>query len=704
MKLKYLSIVLVLLFACSSKQEKPARKIKTGMAEAMNEWYHQRSYPNALMDYSSYETAFNNVKWQSQNKSMTFAGQWEAKGPMNFGGRTLCMAFNPQNASTIWIGSASGGLWKSYSDGIGPNAWHNVATGFPVLGVAAIAIHPSDSNIMYIGTGEVYNYQNTGTGFSVRTTRGSYGIGILKSTDGGDTWNQILSWDYDDLKGVQDLIINSLNPNTIIAATTEGILQSFNAGNNWSTVLPTLMCTDLSYQPGDTNIVLAACGNSGTSGSGIYRSTDGGQNFTKVLSGLPSSYSGKAQLCFSTSSPDTVYASIGNQFVQVGLYRSVDAGVNWTLRNSTDICKYQGWYSHDVAVHPSNPNIVIQSGVDTYKSTNGGQSMVQKSYWYLWDLAATPIGGPEGPPDYMHGDVHHIYYHPVNANWVYFVNDGGVFRSSDGGETFNGINGSYQTQQFYANFSVSKSDSLFAIGGLQDNATPVYEGNLSWRRVIGGDGICTAIHPQNDSIVYASYQNLNMARSDDRAQNFTFINNWPSPGPTSGNFAGIYVVSNASPSTLFVGFDKIYKSTDGGFNWNATNSGNPIDGNPVQTIALSDNNANILYCSTAPVVNSTVGVYRSINGGNSYTNISIGLPNRFVLDFAIHPNSNNVVFAAIGGFGTPHLYTSPNSGSSWQAIGNGLPDVPLNTIVIDPMNPLIVYAGSDIGIFVSIDG
>ena len=148
-------------------------------------------------------------------RAQSFPGQWTAIGPKNFGGRTLCLAFNPQNAQTIYAGSAAGGLWKSYTGGTGANAWQPIPIGFPVIGIGAIAIDPNDSNTIYIGTGEVYNYQNTGTGFAIRTTRGTYGIGILKTTDGGITWTQTLPWQLSDLRGVQDIVINPQNTNTI---------------------------------------------------------------------------------------------------------------------------------------------------------------------------------------------------------------------------------------------------------------------------------------------------------------------------------------------------------------------------------------------------------------------------------------------------------------------------------------------------------
>ncbi|NIW79968.1 MAG: hypothetical protein GWN16_11135, partial [Calditrichae bacterium] len=128
--------------------------------------------------------------------------------------RTLVVEFNPQNPNTIFAGSASGGLWRSYSAGRGADAWEYVPTGFPVLGVSSIAFVPGDSNTFYIGTGEVYNYQNVGTDPAYRSTRGSYGIGILKTTDGGQTWSKSLDWSYNQQHGVWAVEVNPLNPNT----------------------------------------------------------------------------------------------------------------------------------------------------------------------------------------------------------------------------------------------------------------------------------------------------------------------------------------------------------------------------------------------------------------------------------------------------------------------------------------------------------
>ncbi len=683
-----------------SAQHEHEEKEAGGIAESMEEWFEQRAYPALTIDMERYANAYEQMRTQMATQKTSSNHQWEALGPKNFGGRTLFLAFNPQNASTLFAGAAGGGLWRSYSTGVGANAWQHVPVGFPVVGVAAIALAPNDTNVIYIGTGEVYNYQNVGTGFSVRLTRGTYGIGILKSTDYGATWVKSLDWAYDDMRGVQDIVVNPLHPNTVWAATSEGTYVSYDAGATWILKHNVLMATDIEMHPTDTSLIFIASGNLGSAGNGIYRTQNGGNTFTQLTSGLPASYSGKTMLSFSPSTPTTIYASIGDSLNGKGLYRSNNSGNTWALVNSLDYPLYQGWYSHDVAVSPVDPNFLMCVGVDSYRSTNSGTNLNQRSYWYKWDLNATTVGGSEGPNDYMHGDIHHILFKPGGDSIIYFATDGGVFRTLNRALTFEGCNGSYQTQQFYANFSNSATDSLFAIGGMQDNATAIYEGNAGWRRVIGGDGMSTAIDQTNDNKVYASYQYLNVYRSDDKAQSFNYLSNLPTGNAANTNFNGIYEVCEFSPNYVYAARDLVYQSVDYGASWITMA---PLDGNPINTIAIDPNDCERIYVGTTPRINPPAKIFKSTNGGNSWTNVTGILPDRFPMDIAIHPVNNDILYAVYSGFGTPHIYKSTNGAATWTAL-TGLPDVPTNTVVIDPLYPDYVYVGNDFGVYYSPDG
>ncbi|OWY19596.1 T9SS C-terminal target domain-containing protein [Sphingobacteriales bacterium UPWRP_1] len=674
---------------------------------ALQCWAFQRAYPGKNIDMRRLSKAFEQQYGKAFNtKAATEAaatGTWRSLGPKNIGGRTLCLAFNPFNPNTLYVGSASGGLWRSFSGGEGQQAWHRVETGFPVLGVSAIAVSPLDSNVLYLGTGEVYNYQNTMPGIAIRTTRGSYGIGILKTTDGGQTWSKSLDWSYTDLRGVQDLAINPLNPNTVFAATTEGIFRSQDAGNTWQQVSSVIMATGIDICPADTALLLATHGGIDNSAvSGIYRSADGGNSFTKITAGLPESFGGKAVLNFSPVNAGIVYASVAEPFNSIGLYRSVNAGLNWELLNSEDVAKHQGWYSHDVAVNPQNGNELLYVGIDVWKSEDAGITFEQKTYWYNWFFGQVPVGGPEGPCDYVHGDIHAVYYSPFTQNTAFLVTDGGIFRTTDGGACFEGLNGGYQTTQFYANFASSQIDSAFAIGGMQDNATAIYTGSDAWTRVIGGDGLSAAIHPQEPDILFGSYQYLGLQRSDNGGADFYGIQP-PLNSDDRVNFAAPYELAPANPQIMYAGSNFLYRSTDAGLNWERTSSVAPDGDNPVLAIAIANNNPDRLYFSTSPNSLPPAKVFTSINGGATFQNITANLPNRLITDIALHPQNADIAYVTLSGFGTPHVYMTEDAGLNWIPLTDGLPDVPANALLIDPDASEIVYVGNDLGVYYSLN-
>jgi photosystem II stability/assembly factor-like uncharacterized protein len=683
--------------------EKPFYKI-SGAYKAMNFWVDQRSFPNDFIPDVGYATAFEYIKEHLQPNfpRRDRIPTWESLGPHNIGGRTLALAFNPQNTNTLFAGSASGGLWKSYSGGVGAAAWEYVPTGFPVLGVSSIAIAPTDSNLIYIGTGEVYAYQNAQGSVVLRSTRGSYGIGILKSSDGGSSWEKTLDWSYFQSRGVQVIKMNPLNPNTLWAGTTEGTYKTVDAGNSWQMVDPTIMVTDLIISHEDTSTIFIACGNFSSPGRGIYRTNDNGNSWTLLNNGLPNSYNGKAHLSMYAQNSDILYASIGNGFTSYDgatwLCRTDNGGDNWQIVSTEDYSLWQGWYSHFVGIHPNDDQVILAGGIDIWKSNTGGTNLILKSYdnWYL---GLTLPGEPEGPPHYSHADHHTILYHPENPDIVYFGNDGGVFRSMDGGETFEGCNGGYQTQQFYPGFSNSSSDSSLAMGGMQDNASAIYEGTDAWRRVIGGDGSYTAINQDNNNILYGSYQYLNMRKSTNSGNNWS---NLYLPGGGNTAFIAPYIVCNDNPDVIYAGKSYMLKSVNAGSNWSTMNGGQMLDGNPIVSIDVSDEFCEILYTTTAPI-DSHCGVFRSFNGGENWDNITGTLPNRYPMDIVIGPDGDEILYVVMSGFGTSHLFRSEDAGDTWNDIGLGLPDVPTSAVFVDPLYPWHIYVGNDLGIFVSLD-
>lgn len=689
-------------------------KRTSGAGSALEMWSYERAYPYEHIPVSNYLEAFETKLKNSTNRSISIEGEWENLGPKNIGGRTLCLAFHPSDENIMYAGSASGGLWKTTTQGVGEDAWENVPTGFPVLGVAAIAIDQNDPNIMYIGTGETYGVGYAEPGTVNRLTRGTYGIGILKTVDGGANWIHVLSFDMDELKGVQDIAINVQNSSEVYAATTDGLYQSLDGGSTWDLILSEENCIDVEVDPNDGNIIYVTHGNFNydldPNLSGIYKSNDKGITFNELLDpGLVTAWSGNGKLSIDPTDSNTLYASLqvgwfnNGANTPAGLFKSTNAGVSWTKINDQNIAGWQGWYSHDIAINPANPTEIIYAGINTWKSINTGLTFSQKTA-NTWTMGEVPVDVPEGGPNYVHSDIHAVYYHPIN-NKLFLATDGGVFVSDDGELPYTTLNGGLQTTQFYANMGSSATNPDFCIAGAQDNASYVYKGNPSWWREIGGDGMSASVNQWNDQVVFGSWQGLNIVRSNDGGNTFA-----PAKPTLETNdftaFSAPYEIAPSSQNILYAGGTYLYKSTDGAANWTAVSNG-PVDVNPIMNIAISYQNPDIVYVSSSPDPTNGPGgakILKSVDGGFSFTQLTNGLPDRICKDIEIDPQDDSIVYAVFSGFGTDHVYKSVNGGADWISISNGLADVPANTILIDPLNANDIYVGNDLGVYYSNDG
>jgi hypothetical protein len=685
------------------KTDKTEREEREEIADAMDQWSFSRTFPDGVFHAENLQTAYNRREIQllSEADPHTVLPDWTSLGPANIAGRMLCLAFHPTDSLVLWAGSASGGLWKTTTGGLGANAWKRIKTGFPVLGVSSIAIAP-DGLTMYVGTGEVYGYRNAVGSLGIRTQRGSYGIGILKTTDGGLTWSKSMDWTQNNLRGVQKIVINPRRPSTVFATTTEGTYRSYDAGQNWTLVNSTQMAVDLDFAPNDTNRIFCTFGSLNNPQNGIFRSLDGGTNWTKLTTGLPTTYSGKALLTIAPSQPNTLYASIAEAESQIGLFKSTNGGDSWIMMNDDNVAQYQGWYSHDVAVHPQNPNFVVHIGINAQISTDSGVHFVPMS-----NSNDIPWGRDvETRGSYMHADMHAVYFSPFNANKTYFLTDGGIYKNDNIKaylETFDlhyqQLNGGLQTTQFYANFSNSEQDANFAIGGMQDNWTAIYDGQPNWNRVIGGDGMCTAIYPKNDSILFGSYQYLGIVRSKDRGTYYENIVLNQDIGATV--FNAPFVIAPSKPNVLYAGSERILRSNDIGLTFSAEIS--RIDSaNSINTIAVNPLRDSSLFAATFPMVTNVAKLFKSTQAGVNPVRAQ-GLPNRVFTDVAIDQKDTNTVFVTLGGFGTAHLYKSTDGGLTFQASGVGLPDVPTNTVLLDSSDRRFVYLGNDLGVYYSTD-
>ena len=687
----------------------------SGSYKAIEQWTWERSYPGTAIDPTKYMTAHRELIASSEQRSPG-DDAWDFIGPYNVAGRTLCMAFHPEDPDVMFVGSAGGGLWKTLTSGKGENAWQEVRTGFPVLAVSSIAIDQAHPDTMYIGTGEVYStYRNTAPGEVFRVTRGTYGLGVLRTYDGGQSWDQVDAATVEDLYGIQDIEIDPLDNNTIYTATTQGLKRSQDGGDTWQLLFNVPNAVDVEVVFSPKRKIFVTYGNLNFSDnsvpSGVYMSSDNGVTFTQITAGLPEVYSGKALITPSPSDPSTLYASIQHLSLSSfqdttshGLFRSTDGGSQWVRINNTNVAQFQGWYSHDVAVSPTNPEHIVHVGIDAWHSENGGDTLGIKTDWRLWTYGPLPNTGADGPPNYAHADMHAVYFHPQRAGEVYIATDGGIFVSEDGGLTYQSRNEGLHTTQFYAQMGSSATDSLLLITGAQDNSTYIRFEEDNWWRVIGGDGFSAYVHPDDNNIFYGSAQGLFLTRLD-IAQDTIFEIAPPLSANDQPAFNGPYTIPASRPDMLYAGAQHLYRSDNRGDTWQDI-SGSPVDpGNFITHISVDPSNHEIVYVATTSnpyAASSTAKLLKSQNGGITWTQLT-GLPDRVVREIAIDPNDALVIYAALSGFGSEHIYLSQDGGSSWSSRGSGLPDLPTNTVIVDPENSNDLYAGNDIGVYHSGD-
>ncbi len=703
----------------AGQRKKTPQEREAGADKQAASWFWSRAYPDPEGMNDKYYNgwlqaqAMKNPELKSQaattgtrntvSSMNLFSGNWTAIGPnQNIGGRVLCIAVDPTNSNNLFIGTASGGIWHSKTGGAGTNAWQPVSTGLPVLGVASIIIHPANPSIIYAGTGEVYRVDTSNIGFNVWKARGTYGVGVIKSTDGGNTWRKIYNKSLANLFGVQMLKFDPVNPDIIYACTTDGLYRTTDAGITFTKILDKIYVADIAIHPTNPALMLAAVGNLTNEDKGVYRSTNGGQTWTKITTGLPATFEGFIRFDNVAASPNLVVASIGRNASSLNeLFISNDFGSTWEVQLNSNHCQYQFWFSHDVAINPSNTNQLLMAGVPVLR-------------YNLTTEAANSIGG-------VHADIHDIEFDPSNSATVYITCDGGVYKSTNSGGSFSKINGGLQAVQFYASFAVSPTNPSLMIGGLQDNGVVRYTGT-GWTSVLGGDGGPCAFHPTNPNIVFASNDARRLLRSTDGGKSFSeVLSSWAFRADSRTGFMAPIAISQSNPAVMYVGTDNLHKSTTTGVSgsWNgntytsATRYVEAIHKTAV-SLAVAPTNPNVLYVSTSPFaqydndainlyINTPPNLFRSTNGGTSFINVKATLPDRFVMDFAINPRNEDSVWIVLGGYGTSHVYLSADGGNTWINKGLNLPDVPHNAIMLDPKNPKYVYVGNDLGVYVSPD-
>jgi photosystem II stability/assembly factor-like uncharacterized protein len=681
------------------------------------DWFaEQRAYPRDTLPREARLTAYRAMQ-RMVSLQATSTEQWVNIGPapmrdsiigrhkVDVSGRTTALAVDPRDSSVIYLGAAQGGVWKSTDDGA---SWTPLTDDQPSLAVGSLALDPSNPDIVYVGTGEPH-----ASGDSY------YGAGVLRSTDGGMTWQQLGASEFSGL-GISAIIVHPANSSIIYAASSaavgpegpltpaSGILRSTNGGQTWAAMRVCTGCygaSDLVMDPGNPSVLYAAFWE-----QGIFKSTDGGQIWHPLTSGLPAGDFRRIELAIAPSNPSVLYAgfdvAISGQYTGAKVFKTTDAGSTWQeLDRAPNYCGGQCWYDNVIAVHPSDPDTVYLGGSASYvsrptwtvrqvlvRSTDGGTT------W--WDMSPN-----DSPGRTLHPDMHAIAFDALNPQTIWVGNDGGVWKSTDGGLNWNNKNSNLATLQF-TGVAVHPTNPQIVFGGMQDNNKAKYTGSVAWEAMDAGDGGYAAIDPFDPRYFYGTRYEISFQRNSQGGSGP--YQDWPvkTSGINLNDRSLFYAPLTLDPSTpgvLYFGTHRVYRTTNRGDRWQAI-SGDLTLGRTrtaISTIAVAPTAPEVIYAGT-----SDGQVQVTTNTGSRWDNVTRSpLPNRFVSEIAVSYTSYRVAYVVFNGFNTHtpsrpgHVFRTIDAGATWQDVSSNLPDIPVLCIALDRDAPGTIYVGTDIGVF-----
>lgn len=679
-----------------------------------------------------------NERVNTEKTSFTRNFNWQSLGPYAMGGRITDVAIPKGEFFTMYVAAASGGIWKTTNNG---TTWKALFQHEASITIGDIAVADSDPNLVWAGTGEN------------NSLRSSYaGTGVYKSTDGGETWA---------LKGLTDsqhigrIIIHPTNKDIVYIAVIghlytknneRGLYKTTDGGETWKRVLffsDSVGVIDVAFAPDNPEIVYAAAWERSRKawnfveaghGSGIYKSTDGGQTWAQKTAGFPNDqHVGRIGFGTSKAAPNVLYALLDNQRMKapaqaadkqrmantsnnvvdsvvtgIEMYRSDDYGESWKLmskdfKNNWMYSVY-GYFFGNMAVDQQNPDIVYAGGIQLAKSTDKGQT---------WEYISRGKN--------VHADHHAIWVNPLNSNHVINGNDGGLDITYDGGESWQTI-ANLPIAQFYA-IEVDMQSPYNVYGGMQDNGTwmgssavPEAYGDIMgmspeyrWKFLTGGDGFFVQVDPTDHRTFYSEsqwgvlYRTKNgvqkRIRPRPKAKGERYRFNWNSP----------ILLSQFNHLTVYFGGNKLFKSLNQGDDWleispdlskqDSTRFGDVTFGT-ITTISESPFDPNLLYVGT-----DDGNVWVTQNGGVKWTLINASLPNLWVSRMVASQYQPGRVYVTHTGYREDHfdsyIHVSDDYGQTWKALSKNAPKEPVNVIREDRWNDQILYLGTDLGAYVS---
>jgi len=671
--------------------------------EPPTDWFFkQRAFPYKDIDTKTYLNSLNQKKQRLNNRTApaVFDKPWNFIGPTNVGGRITDIEMWPDDMNTILAGSASGGIFKSIDQGV---SWEPIFDAAASLAIGDMAISKSNPDVIYVGTGEA----NSGGGSIAYD-----GLGIYKSEDRGGTW---IHAGLEEVGSVGRIAINPKDEEEVYVAamgrlfglnSERGIYKTSDGGNSWEHILSVNDSTggiDLAIHHENPDTIFAALWERsrrpndiiyGGRSSGLYRSFDGGENWELLENGLPSwdDEMGRIGIAIAPSNQNKIYAFIANKvgFTE-GIYVSENLGNTWTSLPKEGIMDvpFQWWFGK-IFVDPIDEDEIFLASFNMHKYTLGDSTW--RDVFYA-----------------VHVDQHALFVHPLDPEFIVNGNDGGIYISYDGGLSYiKSIE--LPNNQIYT-CEIDPNNTSTVLGGMQDNGIYINKsGELEdWEQILGNDGFRILVEPGNSDIIYYEFQNGNAWRTFDGGITRQSIilsidtedrKNWNTP----------LAIDYNNPTTIYYGSQRIWKSENRGESFVAVSedlSNGPYEGNRAfgtsTSIEVSRVNSDIIYAGT-----DDGNVWISSDGTETWAQINPAMNvNRWTTAVLPDPIDEDIAYVCFSGFRYDSydgsIYKTEDQGATWTDITGDLPDIPINDIQVDFRDNQLLFVATDIGVYFSTD-